>query len=134
MISWNKGGISVNNAEEFFALLKDRAGKATPTLQGDTSMRGNTLMVAFVICLLIVFLFACDKLRGPAADGKMLFHKERCIYCHRFKGKGAAIGPDLTGVATRRSDEWIRDQIKNPRLHLKSRSFSPFFNFNGMRE
>ncbi len=53
----------------------------------------------------------------PQPDGKELFHAEGCINCHSFKGEGGEIGPDLTAVSKRRSDEWIRQQIRNSKKH-----------------
>ena len=88
-------------------------------------MNRNTPRVAVLSGLLTVILFACQEFGGSAPDGALLFQKERCIYCHRFKGNGGAIGPDLTGVTTRRSDEWIRDQIRNPRLHYPDGAMPP---------
>jgi mono/diheme cytochrome c family protein len=88
-------------------------------------MNRNILRVAVVSGLLTVFLFSCEEFGGPAPDGAVLFQKERCIYCHRFKGNGGAIGPDLTRVTTRRSDEWIRDQIRNPRSHYPDGAMPP---------
>ena len=77
----------------------------------------KTIAAACILCILIAIAFAVIKSRGPAPDGALLFKKERCIYCHRFKGQGATIGPDLTDVTRRRSDDWIRDQIREPHLH-----------------
>jgi len=66
------------------------------------------------LCFLYSSMIGCG---ASSIDGAILFQKERCIYCHKFKGKGATIGPDLTDVAKRRSDEWLRDQIRNPKSH-----------------
>lgn len=54
---------------------------------------------------LTLILSAC------AQDGAAIFKKEGCLGCHRFKGVGGAICPDLTGLKDRRSDEWIKQQI-----------------------
>lgn len=50
-------------------------------------------------------------------DGETLFMREKCFDCHSFKGRGGAIGPELTGVTGRRSRDWIRDQIRHPERH-----------------
>jgi len=63
---------------------------------------------------LLLIIIGCT---GSAPDGAVLFEKERCIYCHTFKGQGAKIGPDLTDVARRRTEAWLIDQIRNPKLH-----------------
>jgi protein SCO1/2 len=44
--------------------------------------------------------------------GQSLFIKT-CAACHTV-GKGAKVGPDLSGVTTRRSREWIVDYLVDP--------------------
>lgn len=73
----------------------------------------------FVI-LVILILPGC-----AAPDGAKLFDKEGCRACHRFKGKGGSICPDLTDVKNRRSDAWIRQQlidssVNNPNATMQS--------------
>ena len=65
--------------------------------------------------LLLLGVVAGCFLNTP--DGAMLFKGERCIYCHTFKGQGAKIGPDLTNVTKKRTDQWLRNQIRDPKLH-----------------
>jgi cytochrome c551/c552 len=95
------------------------------TGKGEFGMIGNTLKVAVLGGLLIVFFSSCGGSRGSAPEGAALFQRERCIYCHRFKEKGGTIGPDLTEVTKRRSDAWIRDQIKDPRSHYSDGAMPP---------
>lgn len=52
-------------------------------------------------------------LGGCAGKGAKLFVKEGCVKCHSFKGTGGNMGPNLTAVTNRRSDRWIRRQIRN---------------------
>ena len=52
-----------------------------------------------------------------AGQGSRLFRSEGCVNCHRFRGEGGSIGPDLTAVTKRRSEEWIARQIQNSREH-----------------
>ncbi len=49
---------------------------------------------------------------GSAQEGKKLF-TEKCTACHTI-GKGKLIGPDLSGVTTRRDESWLKRQIKEP--------------------
>ncbi len=42
-----------------------------------------------------------------------------CLGCHRLAGRGGTIGPDLTGVADRRSAAFIFRMITNPRATLE---------------
>ena len=60
-----------------------------------------------VILTVTLFLIGCS------VDGALVFRKKGCINCHRFKGGGGSICPDLTEVTKRRSDDWIRQQIKD---------------------
>lgn len=46
-----------------------------------------------------------------AQDGASLF-KQNCSACHSV-GKGKLVGPDLAGIADRRSEEWIVSFVKN---------------------
>ncbi len=69
-------------------------------------LRSSSLLAVFV------FMFSL-ALVGCAPDGSKLF-KDNCASCHNFKGYGGSICPDLTEVTKRRSDDWIRQQIKDP--------------------
>lgn len=51
---------------------------------------------------------------GCTGNGAALFHDQGCIHCHRFQGEGGMMGPDLTAVADRRSDEFINRYIHDP--------------------
>jgi cytochrome c2 len=76
--------------------------------------KGTIIVVLSSLSILCSIIIGCG---ANSTEGAILFEKERCIYCHRFKGQGATIGPDLTDVPKRRSDEWLRDQIRDPKLH-----------------
>jgi cytochrome c551/c552 len=49
-----------------------------------------------------------------AAEGRTLFTNKGCITCHGFGKK--VIGPDLKGVATRRTAQWLEQQILHPEV------------------
>ena len=65
---------------------------------------------------LLVFLFTvllaapAHAFEGNAANGKKLF-KQNCAACHKLDKK--AIGPALSGVTERRSEEWLLAWIRN---------------------
>ncbi len=76
--------------------------------------KGTIVLILSGVGMLCSITAGCGT---NTASGAILFERERCIYCHAFKGEGAKIGPDLTDVTKKRSDEWLRDQIRDPKLH-----------------
>ena len=51
------------------------------------------------------------KLTGrDFAQGKAMFAATACIFCHRFNGDGAGIGPDISGAGNRYS---VKDLLEN---------------------
>lgn len=59
--------------------------------------------------------------------GAQLFRNGRCKECHTINEKGGASGPNLTFVGSKRSREYIIEQIKNPKSHNPN-SDMPSFN------
>jgi mono/diheme cytochrome c family protein len=49
--------------------------------------------------------------------GRELFHNYYCTSCHSAEGKGGAAGPMLDGLNSRRSSQYVTDQIKTPKGH-----------------
>lgn len=76
-------------------------------------MDRRLIVIVAVLIVVGVVLFVVQ----PQPDGKELFRAEGCINCHSFKGEGGEMAPDLTSVTQRRSDEWIRQQIRNSKKH-----------------
>jgi cytochrome c2 len=66
-------------------------------------------------CAGLAFLvLAMLTVAGCTINGAALFHAQGCIQCHRFHGEGGMMGPDLTAVTERRSDDFIEHYIHNP--------------------
>lgn len=63
-----------------------------------------------ILALAVLPLTGC----AGAARGEKIYAREKCGNCHRFRGEGGSLGPDLTAVAERRSEEWIKRQILTP--------------------
>jgi len=62
--------------------------------------------------LMIVIWLAPIK-HGKAAEiGQQIF-QDTCAPCHTI-GKGKTVGPDLAGVTSRREEDWLQRQIKEP--------------------
>lgn len=51
---------------------------------------------------------------GNARAGETLFSEKGCGSCHRIKGVGGRIGPDLTNIGAERSTEYLRQSIVEP--------------------
>jgi len=49
--------------------------------------------------------------------GRELFHNFYCTSCHTAEGKGGTAGPMLDGIGSRRSSQYIAEQIKKPKAH-----------------
>jgi ubiquinol-cytochrome c reductase cytochrome b subunit len=66
---------------------------------------------------------AAQTAAPPAAagvkEGAQLFQTEGCIGCHRIRGVGGTVGPDLSsGVIRGKDRQWLTAQIRNPKAHF----------------
>ena len=52
-----------------------------------------------------------------AQDGEQLF-KQNCMACHKMGAR--LVGPDLTGVTERRSEDWVKSFISNSQAMVKA--------------
>jgi mono/diheme cytochrome c family protein len=58
--------------------------------------------------------------------GRALYRAQPCGSCHKIKGEGGEVGPDLTEVGLRHSAEWMHSFVEEPaRFHPGS--FMPPF-------
>jgi putative heme-binding domain-containing protein len=56
---------------------------------------------------------------GDAARGAELYRsKGGCTACHSIKGEGGVAGPDLAGIASRRSAAYLRESLVDPEAAL----------------
>ncbi|TWU28326.1 family 16 glycoside hydrolase [Bythopirellula polymerisocia] len=55
-----------------------------------------------------------DLKRRDKERGRNLFHATSCAKCHRFRGEGGAIGPDLSTVANKYSLSDLLDSLLEP--------------------
>jgi len=79
----------------------------------------------------VLFFLLTLVTAGCTVDGKALFEKEGCNKCHRFKGVGGSICPDLTDVKSRRSREWIHQQLKDPSVNNPASKMPSFGHLSG---
>ncbi|MDH4162384.1 MAG: cytochrome c [Nitrospirota bacterium] len=74
-------------------------------------MKGRVLRFSsFSAIILAASVAAC----ADNSAGAKIFQREKCMDCHTMKGRGGAVGPNLTTVGARRNSAYIREQIRNP--------------------
>jgi nitrite reductase (NO-forming) / hydroxylamine reductase len=61
--------------------------------------------------------------QGDVVAGEVIFRKS-CTYCHTI-GKGARVGPDLTGIGAAMSDTWISAWTAYPKEMVAAGAYSP---------
>jgi mono/diheme cytochrome c family protein len=69
--------------------------------------------VIVAVIILLSALVSCSL----GSKGAEIFKREKCRDCHTLNGKGGAVGPNLTYVGSRRTREYIYQQIKDPKSH-----------------
>jgi len=58
---------------------------------------------------------------GDAATGRKIFMEKpeaSCVRCHKVKGEGGQVGPELTGIITRHDREYILESILYPNKQI----------------
>ena len=73
-----------------------------------------TAAAAIVIAMTAVSHAAPVIAAGNPVKGKILYAREKCDVCHRINGAGAAVGPDLSAVGTRRTAASLAKFLPNP--------------------
>ncbi len=63
-------------------------------------------------------------------QGRLLFRNYGCAACHKINGIGGSVGPDLSHVGSRRSRQWIGEQITEPAYHYPSSIMPSFKNLS----
>ena len=84
--------------------------------------RTARIAVLAAISSSIFLAAACNRYSA----GATVFTREKCNECHTIKGKGGAVGPNLTLVGNRRSREYIVQQIKEPSSHNPNTAMPSF--------
>jgi cytochrome c oxidase cbb3-type subunit 3 len=72
-------------------------------------------VVAFVKSLGRISVSAAS---GDMARGKQIYASNGCAGCHTIRGRGGAIGPDLTDVGARRSPLHLRASVIEPEAEV----------------
>lgn len=59
-------------------------------------------------------------IEGNTTRGLSLFN-DNCSQCHRVDGRGGSLGPDLTAITNRRSQDALTNSIRNPSATIARR-------------
>lgn len=85
-------------------------------------------MVKYILSIIVIFIsFACSKDKNKQDANVSLqtdtlsqsyingrtFYASTCIQCHTMNGK-TLVGPSLSNVRNRRTNEWIKKWVKSP--------------------
>ena len=74
--------------------------------------RGFVIRKSVVGLLVVVGWLIGSQTASAQESGKEIF-QQRCTACHTI-GKGKLVGPDLSGVTSRREESWLQRKIKAP--------------------
>ena len=97
-----------------------------PTELNDTGIKSLT---ALMLALTPENGDVVDSAPDFAVEGALIFQKNGCAACHQVNGMGGKIGPDLNGVANRRSEAWVIQHFQNPQM-MSPKTPMPPYKFN----
>jgi cytochrome c553 len=94
----------------------------------------NTLKFLVMVAVSVTVFWGTDwaaakEKTGSPENGKILYNKLRCYYCHKIGNEGGNTGPDLTKEgAKKRGVEWQMKNLADPSsTHLKHPENMPKF-------
>lgn len=86
-------------------------------------MNRKAWIIGALVCIgSLALVIGCES----SSPGAKIFWREQCKECHTIKGKGGAVGPNLTTVGSRRSRDYIVRQITDPRSHNPNTAMPSF--------
>ncbi|MGH9712989.1 MAG: c-type cytochrome [Candidatus Acidiferrales bacterium] len=115
---WNHGG---SDAEIFHTILDGIPGTLMPA--NDLTDLEAWEVVAYLRTLALA---TPKEFSGDRKAGERTFQGAgNCWLCHMVDGKGGRVGPDLSGVGSRRSPEFLAEKIRHPNKHLSPGMMEP---------
>ena len=89
-----------------------RPGSSMPPVQLTTPQMAS--LAAFLVKLTPDNATALEAAPQAAVEGAMLYRTNQCHVCHQVNGVGMKTGPNLNGVAQRRTREWLEQHFVDP--------------------
>jgi ubiquinol-cytochrome c reductase cytochrome b subunit len=96
----------------------DRRSERDPLRRSGTVLAG--FAIASAVAALTVLAVAADPAtwayvtRPAVRAGARLFAENDCASCHKIRGEGGSIGPDLSFVGQRRDIRWLKAYVHDP--------------------
>jgi ubiquinol-cytochrome c reductase cytochrome b subunit len=96
----------------------DRRSERNPLQRAGTVLVGAA--IALAIAALTVMAVADDPAtwayvtRPAVRAGARLVAQNDCASCHKIRGEGGSVGPDLSFVGQRRETEWLKAYVRDP--------------------
>lgn len=90
-------------------------------------MHINKVLVTGI--MVVLFGEALGFAQGEKAlveKGQKVYIEKKCAMCHKIEGVGGKIGPDLSGVGSRRDTQWIKGFLKDPKSVKPEAKQPPF--------
>lgn len=81
--------------------------------------RAVVVIAAFAILVLLTVAAQAES------KGEQIF-SQKCTMCHMIKGKGGAIGPELTKIASKMKEKDFRAKLENPKKSNPNTSMPSF--------
>lgn len=90
----------------------------TPMPPANLSEEQAHQVVAYLRSLAAAFE-APGASKADIAKGKALFESNGCMNCHRVRGHGSRVGPDLSDIGARRDRDDIERSIVDPNAEIR---------------
>ena len=84
---------------------------------------------SLAVGVVVVLLFGITGFAQEADQieaGKKVYSEMKCPMCHKIEGVGGKIGPELSGVGSRKDAEWIKGFLKDPKSVSPDTKQPPF--------
>jgi ubiquinol-cytochrome c reductase cytochrome b subunit len=96
----------------------DRRSERNPFRRAGTVL--GAVAITLAIAALTVMAVAADPAtwayvtRPAVRAGARLVAQNDCASCHKIRGEGGSVGPDLSYVGQRREIEWVKAYVRDP--------------------
>jgi len=109
----------------------ERLARARPGLRAGEwiVVAGSGVIAAFAILVGVLIYLKPPPVEyryaesALARDGEAIYRREGCNSCHRLFDNGATYGPALDDVGSRRTTQWLREYLQNPRPGVSDKPY-----------